>query len=69
MFAVFAFDDTAYTTAQPESTPMPDVVYEDPGNTSTGGNTKGTMDQSTSGQLPEITMRRDLHGADAMTDG
>lgn len=73
MFAVWAFDDNAfYSQPDPplENTPMPDIVFEDSGNTNTGGNMKeGSLEADMSGQLPGTTTRRDSHGMDSTVDG
>lgn len=62
MFAVFSFDDTQYNTARDQNTPMPIRVFQDAGNTMTGGNVEGGIAQDSSGQLPAVTTRRDSHG-------
>jgi hypothetical protein len=61
MFAIVSFDDTQYSTGQPENSPMPIRVFQDAGNTATGGNVEG-LSQDTSGQLPGVSTRRDAHG-------
>ena len=64
MFAIFEFDDTKYATSNPENYPLPVRVFQDAGNTKTGGNVEPASPASdTSGQLPGLTTRRDSHGA------
>jgi len=64
MFAVWEFDDNAFlTSGLPENTPLPEVVFEDPNNTKTGGNLVGDPSNPT-GQLASVTTRRDSHGMD-----
>lgn len=43
MFALGAFDKNAYLgdSVLPENEPVSALVFEDPGNTATGGNTQG----------------------------
>ena len=69
MFALWAFDNNAYLGGSAaENTPLPHLVFEDSGNTATGGNAQGPpsiMD----GQIPGQTVRRDSHGAAATVDG
>ena len=71
MFALWAFQDSDFLDAPvngyPENTPAPELVFEDEGNTATGGNMVGEPVDS-SGQLPGITTRRDSHGASATTN-
>ncbi|KAG7367631.1 hypothetical protein IV203_030302 [Nitzschia inconspicua] len=62
MFAVVSFDDTQYTVSRPQNTPMPVRVFQDAGNTMTGGNIEGGIVANESGQLPGLTTRRDSHG-------
>jgi hypothetical protein len=57
MFAVWAFDDEAY---QPNL--QPDLVFQDPTNTQTGGNLNGPL-ENTSGQIQGQSTRRDSHGS------
>lgn len=69
MFAVWAFDNAAYLNGpKPENEPLPAIVYEDPGNTATGGNQGGPLSID-DGQLPGETIRRDSHGAAVTVDG
>jgi hypothetical protein len=66
MFALWAFNDAEYPSAvQGQNTPLPDVVFQDPGNTATGGNLVGSVN-NTSGQNLGVTTRRDSHGATAV---
>ena len=69
MFAVFSFDDTKYESSQPENFPMPVRVFQDAGNTKTGGNVEGIKIVDSTGQLPAVTTRRDSHGAAANING
>ena len=70
MFAVWAFDDDSFKQGPlPENTPSPDLVFEDTGNTLTGGNLNGVKSSDMSGQLPGFTTRRDSHGMDSTLDG
>lgn len=68
MFALFSFDDDAFpvgggSTINPENSPMPIRIFQDPGNTQTGGSVEGSSGVSdNSGQKPGITTRRDSHG-------
>jgi len=67
MYAVWAFDDTAYASPQGQNTPTLDLVFEDEGNTATGGNMNGApVDDS--GQLPGVTTRCDSLGAAVTVD-
>ena len=69
MFAVFSLDDDAFprgqgSTINPENTPMPIRIFQDEGNTQTGGNVEGIKGVSdNSGQKPGVSTRRDSHGA------
>ena len=72
MFAVFAFDDTLYSSgiSNAENSPLPEVVFDDSSNTQTGGNINPNsplVDES--GQLPGETTRRDSHGEEVTKDG
>ena len=60
-FTMYAIDDTAFGTANPENMPAPNEVFKDSGNTMTIGNLSGPL-SNTSGQLPGTTTRRDAHG-------
>jgi hypothetical protein len=61
-FTVYTLDDSQFGGApNPENTPLPTVVFQDPGNTATGGNLIGPA-ANNSGQLPGTTTRRDAHG-------
>jgi hypothetical protein len=67
MFALWAFDEEGYPAVpQGQNTPLPDVVFQDPGNTATGGNLVGLL-ENTSGQKVGESTRRDSHGATAVT--
>lgn len=68
VFDVFTFSDSAYTSVQTPNMPLPQHVFGDPDNTSTGGRVSGPTANPT-GQIPGITTRRDSHGAIATTDG
>jgi hypothetical protein len=67
--AVFSLDDDAFprgqgSTINPENTPMPIRIFQDEGNTQTGGNVEGIKGVSdNSGQKPGVSTRRDSHGA------
>jgi hypothetical protein len=66
MFALWAFNDANYPSLSAgQNTPLPDIVYEDPGNTATGGSLVGLVN-NTSGQQPGNTTRRDSHGTTAV---
>lgn len=66
MFALWAFDEENYPSVpQAQNTPLPDVVFQDPGNTATGGSLVGPL-ENTSGQKPGVSTRRDSHGATAV---
>lgn len=61
-FTVFTLDDSQFgTTPNAPNTPAPRLVFKDPTNTATIGNTSGEP-TNTTGQLPGITTRRDSHG-------
>jgi hypothetical protein len=61
-FGLYQLDDSAYrSTANRPNTPTPTVVFKDPNNTATIGNTAGVT-TNTTGQLPGISTRRDSHG-------
>mmetsp|Transcript_19212 Transcript_19212/g.34186 ORF Transcript_19212/g.34186 Transcript_19212/m.34186 type:complete len:572 (+) Transcript_19212:165-1880(+) len=60
-FTMYNLNDSDYLTAQPEDTPLPTIVYDDEGNTATGGHQDGES-ANTSGQLPGSSTRRDAHG-------
>ncbi|KAG7373873.1 hypothetical protein IV203_012968 [Nitzschia inconspicua] len=62
MFAVVSFDDRQYSVSRPQNTPMPVRVFQDAGNTKTGGNIDGAITVDESGQLPGVSTRRDSHG-------
>jgi hypothetical protein len=67
MFALWAFDEEGYpSVSQGQNTPLPDAVFQDPGNTATGGNLVGPL-ENTSGQKVGVSTRRDSHGATAVT--
>ena len=52
------------STINPENTPMPIRIFQDAGNTQTGGNVEGIKGASdNSGQKPGVSTRRDSHGA------
>lgn len=67
-FTLYAADDSAYDSVNPENYPVPDLVFQDPNNTKTLGNPVGP-DSNTSGQLPGISTRRDSHGAAVTANG
>lgn len=70
-FGVYAFDDTAYdVNATPmQNTPMAMQVFKDSTNTNTIGNIDGTRTTDTTGQLPNLTSRRDSHGTALTING
>jgi hypothetical protein len=69
VFAVWAFADNQMgTTLLQQNTPLPTIVFQDPGNTKTLGNPNGVVSNPT-GQLPGMTTRRDSHGMAVTTDG
>lgn len=55
-------------TANAPNTPAPRVIFKDPNNTATGGNSSGQASNST-GQLPGVSTRRDAHGIAQTLDG
>jgi hypothetical protein len=71
-FIVYSFDDAAYKSNDPKNyapnDPPPLVVFKDPTNTNTIGNTDGIDDINDTGQLPGITTRRDAHGVSSTID-
>lgn len=71
-FAIWSFENTDYLLGagsfQPENSPMPVLIFEDPGNTATLGNLNGPPSVN-DGQLPGETVRRDSHGATPTVDG
>eukprot|EP00977_Amphora_coffeiformis_P014490 scaffold4060_cov190-Amphora_coffeaeformis.AAC.24 len=71
MFALYEFDDSKYSQGnQGENNPMPIRVFQDAGNTKSGGNVEpASLDSNDSGQLPGLTTRRDSHGAWTTLDG
>lgn len=70
-FAVFSLNDNAFPRGQgsvinPENAPMPIRIFQDSGNTQTGGNVEGVKGAAdNSGQKPGVSTRRDSHGAAA----
>jgi hypothetical protein len=48
---------------------MPIRVFQDAGNTKTGGNVEGTKVADSTGQLPSVMTRRDSHGAATNING
>ncbi|CZF85663.1 hypothetical protein [Grimontia marina] len=69
-FSMYTIDDTEFSaSANSENTPMPTEVFKDPTNTKTNGNVNGINLVNQTGQLPDVTTRRDAHGAVATTDG
>jgi hypothetical protein len=70
-FTIYAFSDSAFQsgTITPVNTPLPDVVFKDPGNTLTKGNLLGAKAVDLSGQLPNQTTRRDSHGMVVTSNG
>ncbi len=68
-FTIYTLDDTAFSNAQPENTPLPVIAYKDSdpnngnaANTNTIGNMGGDPAPNMTGQLPGTTTRRDSHG-------
>lgn len=68
-FALYSLDDTKFTSAMPQNTPMPTQIFKDSSNTNTGGNLGGTSSTNDSGQIPGTTTRRDAHGIAATLNG
>eukprot|EP00986_Skeletonema_menzelii_P014889 scaffold10550_cov119-Skeletonema_menzelii.AAC.1 len=69
-FSVYAIDDSGFdTTTNKENFPFPSQIFNDATNTNTIGNLDGTSTTNESGQLPNLTTRRDSHGAAATLDG
>lgn len=72
-FTLYAFDDAKFDDrmiATPvQNLPSPIQVFKDPTNTNTIGNIDGIIDTNNSGQLPNLTTRRDSHGAEVTNDG
>ncbi|MFK7992489.1 MAG: hypothetical protein AB8B87_00020 [Granulosicoccus sp.] len=69
VFTIYTLNDTDYASmAQPENTPMPMFVFQDSGNTATGGNQNGDA-ANDSGQMPGTTTRRDSHGMEPTLNG
>jgi hypothetical protein len=69
MFALWTFENDAFLTAEvPKHPPAPFLVYEDEGNTATGGNMVGEP-AIYDGQLPGQTKSRDSHGAASTASG
>jgi hypothetical protein len=75
-FTIYTIDDRAFTTAQPENSPAPQVVYADDdatdgngANTATIGNVDGDPEPNLTGQLPGVTTRRDSHGMTPTVNG
>ena len=59
---MYTIDDVFFSTPMAENTPAPTLVFKDPTNTATIGNTTGSATNMT-GQLPGTSTRRDAHGA------
>ncbi|MDJ0705876.1 MAG: hypothetical protein QNJ46_21625 [Leptolyngbyaceae cyanobacterium MO_188.B28] len=61
-FTLFTLDDSLFgTTSNAPNTPAPTMVFKDLTNTATIGNLSDNP-ANTTGQLPDITTRRDSHG-------
>jgi len=61
-YTIYDIDTQAFgKTANAPNTPAPRVIFKDPNNTVTGGNSSGQASNST-GQLPGVSTRRDAHG-------
>lgn len=61
-YTIYDIDTQAFgKTANAPNTPAPRVIFKDPNNTATGGNSSGQASNST-GQLPGVSTRRDAHG-------
>lgn len=56
-FAIWRFNDTLYEQVQPENDPLPEVIFEDPGN-----GIPVPLNAIGGGQIPGSTIRRDSHG-------
>ncbi len=69
-FTIYTLDDTAFSlTANPENTPTPFTVFKDESNTATTGNVDSSIDSDNTGQIPDVTTRRDAHGMAVTLDG
>jgi hypothetical protein len=71
-FTVYALDDRKFdanVNNPKESIPFPSQVFNDATNTNTLGNKDGKTESNPSGQLPNVSTRRDSHGAVATLDG
>ncbi len=71
-FILYALDDSKFdanVNDPQENTPFPSQIFNDATNTNTGGNINGTIDSNDSGQLPNLSTRRDSHGAATTLDG
>lgn len=68
-FTVYTLEDQAFTNGpNPANSPAPVLVYKDPNNTATNGNTSGEA-ENTTGQFPGMTTRHDSHGMIATVSG
>ena len=62
-FTMYTIDDTKFgSTPNAPNIPEPVLVYKDDTNTATIGNVEGNPNPNNTGQLPEMTTRRDAHG-------
>ena len=71
-FTVYALDDSGFddnAVTPKENHPFPSQLFNDASNTNTNGNKDGTTDSNGTGQLPNLTTRRDSHGAASTLDG
>ena len=71
-FAVYALDESGFdaNVGNPkENFPFPKQIFKDTTNTNTNGNIDGTSDPNETGQLPNLTTRRDSHGSAATLNG
>ena len=68
-FSLYTLEDGAFShSPNPPNSPAPVLVYKDPNNTATNGNTNGEA-ENTTGQFPGMTTRHDSHGMIATVSG
>lgn len=68
-FSMYAIDDTAFNQgANLQNQPAPTVVFKDPSNTNTIGNTDGVNTPNLTGQFAGESTRRDAHGVAVTQD-
>jgi len=68
-FTMYTLDDTAFGPGYMANSPMPTLVFKDPTNTTTIGNSVGPGMVNDSGQLPGDSTRRDAHGMTRTVSG